>query len=89
MHQPNDVAFATVHLATGLRLYYAERGNPTGEAIIFLHGYSDSWFSCGWVLSLLSPEYHAFALDQHGHGAQISPNAATPWTTSPPTSTRS
>jgi non-heme chloroperoxidase len=68
MHQPSNVQFDTTQLATGPRLHYAERGDPTGEAIIFLQGYSDSWFSFSGVLSLLSPEYHAFAPDQRGHG---------------------
>ena len=57
-----------MHLATGLRLHYAERGDREGEAIVFLHGYSDSWYSFSRVLPLLSPEYHAFALTQRGHG---------------------
>ncbi len=73
MHQPNDVAFATVHLATGLKLYYAERGNREGAAIVFLHAYGDSWFSCGRVLPLLPREHHAFALDQRGHGGSDKP----------------
>src|SRR5919107_4978126 len=73
MHQPNDVQFATTQLATGLQLHYAERGDRTGEAIIFLHGYSDSWFSFSGVLSLLSPEYHAFALTERGHGDSDKP----------------
>jgi len=68
MHQPSNVRFDTTQLATGPRLHYAERGDPTGEAIIFLQGYSDSWFSFSRVLPLLSPEYHAFAPDQRGHG---------------------
>ena len=68
MHQPNDVQFATTHLSTDVTLHYAEQGDPTGEVIIFLHGYSDSWFSFSRVLPLLSPEYHAFALTQRGHG---------------------
>jgi hypothetical protein len=50
MHQPNDVQFATTQLSTGVRLHYAERGDRAGEAIIFLHGYSDSWFSFSRVL---------------------------------------
>ncbi len=45
MHQPNDVQFTTTRLSTGLRVHYAEQGNPTGEAIVFLHAYVDSWFS--------------------------------------------
>jgi non-heme chloroperoxidase len=73
MHQQNDVEFATTQLATGVRLHYAERGDREGEAIIFLHGYSDSWFSFSRVLPLLSPEYHAFALTQRGHGDSDKP----------------
>ena len=73
MHQPNDVQFATTQLATGVRLHYAERGEREGEAIIFLHGFSDSWFSFSRVLPLLSPEYHAFALTERGHGDSDKP----------------
>src|SRR3712207_386086 len=74
MSQPNSVEFArTSPLSTGVRLHYAERGDPTGEAIIFLHGYSDSWFSFSGVLPLLSPEYHAFALTERGHGDSDKP----------------
>jgi non-heme chloroperoxidase len=68
MHQQNDVQFATIRLSMGPRLHYAERGDRTGEAIVFLHAYVDSWFWFSRVLPLLSPEYHAFAPDQRGHG---------------------
>jgi pimeloyl-ACP methyl ester carboxylesterase len=62
MHQPNYAQFATTtQLATGPRLHYAEQGDPTGEAIIFLHGYSDSWFSFSPVLPLLHAVSCAFA----------------------------
>ena len=60
--------FATIRLSTGPRLHYAERGLRTGQAIVFLHAYVDSWFWFSRVLPLLSPEYHAFAPDQRGHG---------------------
>src|SRR5918999_607575 len=73
MHQPNDVQFATSQLTTGVGLHYAERGAPTGEAIIFLHGYSDSWFSFSRILPLLSPSYHAFSLTERGHGDSDKP----------------
>jgi non-heme chloroperoxidase len=73
MSVEENIRFATAHLATGPRLHYAEQGNPTGEAIIFLHGYSDSWFSFSRVLPLLSPSYHAFALTQRGHGDSEKP----------------
>jgi len=73
MSVEEGIQFATTPLETGLRLHYAEQGDPTGEAIVFLHGYSDSWFSFSRVLPLLSAEYHAFALTQRGHGDSDKP----------------
>jgi non-heme chloroperoxidase len=73
MRQPNDVKFATTHLATGVTLHYAERGDPEGEAIVLLHAYTDSWFTYSRVLPLLSCEYHAFAPDERGHGDSDKP----------------
>lgn len=73
MHQPKGVRFATTRLSTGLRMHYAERGNPTGEPVVFLHAYVDSWFSYSRVLPLLSAEYHAFVPDQRGHGDSDKP----------------
>jgi non-heme chloroperoxidase len=74
MNQPNVVEFATTPLlSTGVRLHYAERGDRGGEAIVFLHGYTDSWFSFSRVLPLLSAEYHAFALSVRGHGESDKP----------------
>ena len=73
MHQPKDVEFATVHLSTGPRLRYAERGDRTGKAILFLHAYVDSWYWFSRVLPLLSYEYHALAPDQRGHGDSDKP----------------
>ena len=70
---PSQLRFATTQLTTGPRLHYAEQGDPTGEAIIFLHGYSDSWFSFSRVLPLLPPVYHAFALTERGHGDSDKP----------------
>lgn len=73
MGQPKDVEFATVHLPAGLRLRYAERGNPEGEAIVFLHAYADSWYWFSRVLPLLSPGHHALVPDQRGHGESDKP----------------
>src|SRR3712207_3952404 len=74
MSQPNGIEFATTRLlSTGVCLHYAERGDQGGEAIVFLHGYSDSWFSFSRALPLLSPSYHAFALTQRGHGDSDKP----------------
>lgn len=73
MHRPNGLRFATTRLSTGLRAHYAERGDPTGEAVVFLHAYVDSWFSYSRVLSLLPDGYHAFAPDGRGHGDSDKP----------------
>ncbi|MFN8558583.1 MAG: alpha/beta hydrolase [Dehalococcoidia bacterium] len=67
--------FADAHLATGVRLRYAEQGDPAGPALVLLHGYSDSWYSWSGVLPLLPPHYHVFALDQRGHGDSDRPAA--------------
>jgi non-heme chloroperoxidase len=74
IHQPTGMEFATTRLATGLRVHFAQQGNPTGEAIVFLHAYTDSWFSFSRVLHLISPAYHALGLDHRGHGESDKPD---------------
>jgi pimeloyl-ACP methyl ester carboxylesterase len=73
LQQPSDVHFATLSLTTEVTLHYAEHGDRKGEAIVFLHAYTDSWFAFSRVLPLLSPSYHAFAPDQRGHGDSDKP----------------
>jgi non-heme chloroperoxidase len=73
LQQPSDVHFATVSLSTDVTLHYAERGDRKGEAILFLHAYTDSWFAFSRVLHLLSPSYHALAPDERGHGDSDKP----------------
>jgi len=61
-------------LRTGIRLHYAEKtGEKSGDPIVFLHGYADSWRSFEPVLAALPPERRAFALDQRGHGDSDKP----------------
>lgn len=60
--------FADARLATGVRLRYAEQGDPAGRPVILLHGYTDSSFSFSRVLPHLDPAQHVYALDQRGHG---------------------
>lgn len=66
--------FGEVALSTGIRMHYAEQGEPRGEPVILLHGYSDSWFSFSRVLSPLSREAHVYALDMRGHGRSDKPD---------------
>ena len=73
MSVEQNIRLARTPLMTGPTLHYAQQGDRSGETIIFLHGYSDSWFSFSRVLPLLSSEYHAFALTQRGHGDSDKP----------------
>jgi pimeloyl-ACP methyl ester carboxylesterase len=67
-HEVPELRFATTRLASGPRVHYAEQGDLGGEPIVFLPAYTDSWFSFSRVLPLLPPRYHAYAVDQRGHG---------------------
>jgi non-heme chloroperoxidase len=72
--QVPQLRFATTRLASGPRIHYAEQGDPSGETIVFLPAYTDSWFSYSQVLPLLPQRYHAYALDQRGHGDSERPD---------------
>jgi pimeloyl-ACP methyl ester carboxylesterase len=67
------VRTATTRLATGPLIHFAEQGDPGGEALIFVHGWPDSWSSWSRVFALLPDGYHAFALDQRGFGNSEQP----------------
>lgn len=62
-----DLKYSNLRLKTGVRLHYGEQGNPSGQPIIMLHGYTDSSFSYSRVLPLIDAKYRIFALDQRGH----------------------
>ena len=74
--QPSSpLRFGEVQLSTGVRLHYAEQGDPAGEPVILLHGYSDSWYSWSRVLPLFPTSWQVYALDQRGHGESDQPAA--------------
>lgn len=60
--------FETARLATGPQVHYAQQGDPEGQAVVFLHGWPDSWFSFSRVMPLLSPGWRVFVPDQRGFG---------------------
>ena len=55
-------------VSTGVSLEVAERGAPGGQPVLFLHGYTDSWFSFSSVLERLPPTVRAIVPTQRGHG---------------------
>jgi len=61
-----------VTLPNGVRMAYVELGDPKGEPLLLLHGYTDS--SRSW--SLVAPHlvrYRLLIPDQRGHGASSAP----------------
>jgi non-heme chloroperoxidase len=66
-------AIRSTQLANGVRLQYAEQGDPDGVPVVMLHGITDSWRSFESVLAHLPPSLHVFALSQRGHGASDRP----------------
>ncbi len=66
-------------LSTGITMSYLELGDPTGEPVLFLHGYTDTGRSFHPTVTALlakDPDLHVFVLDQRGHGASSMPPAA-------------
>jgi pimeloyl-ACP methyl ester carboxylesterase len=63
----------SVAVATGVTLTYAEKGDPSGLPVVFIHGITDSHLSYGPVLEALPSRFHAFALTMRGHGASSKP----------------
>lgn len=62
-----------IRLPNGLRMAYVELGDPKGEPLLLLHGYTDSSRS----FSLMSPhlaKYRLLIPDQRGHGASDAPD---------------
>jgi non-heme chloroperoxidase len=67
------LCFATVRLATGPQIPYAEQGDADGEPVLLLHGWPDSWFTFSRVLPLLSPRLRVVVPDQRGFGESERP----------------
>lgn len=73
IEQYTGLRLSQINLSTGVRMHYAEFGDPAGVPIVFLHGTSDSWYSFSPVLDYLPVHYHVYMLDQRGHGDSSSP----------------
>lgn len=73
VNDSTTLRFSNIKLKTGVRLHYAEQGDPSGPVVLMLHGFSDSWFSYSRVLSVMDRKYHIYILDQRGHGKSDRP----------------
>lgn len=63
-----------VRLGNGLTLDVAESGALDGETVLFLHGFTDSWFSFSTMLERLPAEIRAIAPSMRGHGDSDRPS---------------
>lgn len=68
--------FHTFVTSGGVRLRYAEQGNPAGEPFLMLHGWTDSSLSFSRVLPLLPSHVRAIVPDQRGHGESERPEGS-------------
>jgi non-heme chloroperoxidase len=70
-----DYQFHTVVSFDGVPINVVEVGNPDGEPLVLLHGFSQSYLS--WKLQLDDPSWRAryrlIAIDLRGHGASGKP----------------
>jgi len=57
-----------------VKINYIEQGSGD-EAIVLVHGYSGALGNWKQVLERLPKEYHAYALDQRGHGQSEKPGS--------------
>ncbi len=77
MHQIPPAALGLpsrrITLPTGVELEYVEHGDPHGEVLVLLHGFTGSWRSWALTLPRLSPAYHTYALTLRGHGDSAKP----------------
>ena len=61
-----------VQLPNGIRMAYLDLGDPNGEPLLLLHGYTDS--SRSWSLAVpYLARYRLLIPDQRGHGATTAP----------------
>jgi pimeloyl-ACP methyl ester carboxylesterase len=68
-----DASKKSLALPNGETLAYIERGNPTGPAVVLIHGYTDN--ARDWVpmLPYLSKKYRLILVDIRGHGQSSKP----------------
>ena len=63
-----------VRLSSGVELQVVQQGPSDGEPVLFLHGFTDSWFSFSRILEFLPPRVRAIVPSQRGHGDSGKPD---------------
>src|SRR5262249_46981098 len=65
---PRRAAASSIALANGVALSYVQQGDPSGTAIVLLHGLTDSWRSFETMMPKLPRSFRVLAISQRGHG---------------------
>ncbi|MFB9122545.1 alpha/beta hydrolase [Paraburkholderia dipogonis] len=52
----------------GIRMHYVSGGEPSGEVIVLMCGFPQSWYAWRKLMPLLADRYHVIALDLPGQG---------------------
>jgi pimeloyl-ACP methyl ester carboxylesterase len=76
---PFDETRKTAKLPTGITMSYVEAGDADGEAVIMIHGITDtcrSFFPTIEALVEEGTDLHLYALDVRGHGGSSMPTGA-------------
>ncbi|MVA23355.1 alpha/beta hydrolase [Agrobacterium vitis] len=64
----------------GLEIAYFDEGDPSGPAVLLIHGFASSalvnWVHPGWLKTLGDAGYRVIALDNRGHGQSDKPHEA-------------
>ena len=63
----------TFELASGMRLQYAAKGTPSPAAVVFVHGWPDSWRSFEPVLEAFTPDRYGVSVSLRGFGGSDAP----------------
>jgi pimeloyl-ACP methyl ester carboxylesterase len=62
--------------ADGIRIHVVEAGRATNPAVLFLHGWPESWAAFEDLLPLMADTTHAIAIDLPGIGESPTPPPA-------------
>ncbi len=68
--EPPHLAGVTHHWANvdGLRMHWAEAGDPAAPTIVLVHGWPQHWFAWRHQIPDLARDFHVIAPDLRGHG---------------------
>jgi epoxide hydrolase 4 len=55
-------------MVNGIRWHYVDEGASDGEAVLFLHGLPEGWYSWHDVLPLVDHNFRLIAIDMKGYG---------------------